>query len=519
MASNRETDAARRYHETTKHAPASVRTRVHRLDWANKPALFKEYPETPIQPLPREIPVPEGDVLAVLAAPPPDEGDLDTATLASILYHGAGITKRARTPTDDWYYFRAAACAGALYPIELYAVTGDLEGLGAGVYHFAPLDFALRSLRGEDVRPALAAALGANVVSAPAYLVLSAIFWRSAWKYEARSYRYCFWDSGTILANLLAAATALGVPARAVVGFQDEVVDRILGVDGTHEASLVVVPLGRADGPPAQAEGLASLDLPVAPLSAERVEYPALQRIHRASRLRTPDAVREWTEPLDRADPPVAGEAFPLSSGPGPTDTLGKVIRRRGSTRRFRAEAIGLPALSAILEAGMGPLSADFLRGETESLLDPYLIVHNVEDLPSGAYHYAPSRQQLELIREGGFRREAGFVGLDQQLPALASAVVCFLADLGPVLDRLGNRGYRATQLEAGIRGGRMYLAAYGLGLGATGLTFYDDEMVEFFGRHARGKDAIFMVALGKAGRVGSRVEPIRGVAPGEAGD
>jgi hypothetical protein len=67
------------------------------------------------------------------------------------------------------------------------------------------------------------------------------------------------------------------------------------------------------------------------------------------------------------------------------------------------------------------------------------------------------------------------------------------------VLARWGSRGYRAVNLAAGLLGGRLYLGAYGLGLGATGLTFYDDEVVQFFEPHAAGKDAIFVTALGSA--------------------
>ncbi|MGH9863400.1 MAG: nitroreductase family protein [Candidatus Acidiferrales bacterium] len=81
--------------------------------------------------------------------------------------------------------------------------------------------------------------------------------------------------------------------------------------------------------------------------------------------------------------------------------------------------------------------------------------------------------------------------------PAEASVAVFFLADLRTILERYGNRGYRAVQLEAGILGGKLYLAAYALGLAATGLTFYDDDVVEFFSPHARGKSAIFLTALG----------------------
>jgi len=81
---------------------------------------------------------------------------------------------------------------------------------------------------------------------------------------------------------------------------------------------------------------------------------------------------------------------------------------------------------------------------------------------------------------------------------------VFFLADLRPILQRLGNRGYRAVQLEAGVVGGKMYLATYAQRLGATGLTFYDDEVTRFFSPHAEGKSAIFLVALGKSVKAGA---------------
>ncbi|MFQ5693679.1 MAG: nitroreductase family protein, partial [Nitrospinota bacterium] len=91
-----------------------------------------------------------------------------------------------------------------------------------------------------------------------------------------------------------------------------------------------------------------------------------------------------------------------------------------------------------------------------------------------------------------------GFLGLGQELPADASVNVYFLADLDPVLRRFGNRGYRAAQLEAGILGGRFYLAAYAQGFGASGLTFFDDDVTAFFSPHAEGKSVMFLVALGR---------------------
>ena len=77
------------------------------------------------------------------------------------------------------------------------------------------------------------------------------------------------------------------------------------------------------------------------------------------------------------------------------------------------------------------------------------------------------------------------------------------MTDLQPLLDRFVNRGYRAAQLEASVTAGRLYLAAYAHRLGATGLTFFDDDVTDFFSPHARSKSVMFLVAQGVPARRG----------------
>jgi SagB-type dehydrogenase family enzyme len=182
-------------------------------------------------------------------------------------------------------------------------------------------------------------------------------------------------------------------------------------------------------------------------------------------------------------------------------DPIEEVILRRGSARKFARASISFAQLSTVLNRVTRGIPADFLDPERTSLSDLYLIVHAVEGLRPGAYVFHRDRRELECLKEGEFRQEAGYLGLEQELPAEASAAMFFLADLRRILDRFGNRGYRAVQLEAGILGGKLYLAAYAQHLGATGLTFYDDDAIEFFSPHAEGKSAIFLTALGKSAK------------------
>lgn len=101
-------------------------------------------------------------------------------------------------------------------------------------------------------------------------------------------------------------------------------------------------------------------------------------------------------------------------------------------------------------------------------------------------------------MRKGSFRNASGNLGLDQDLPYDASVTVFLMINLDRVLKQFGNRGYRVAQLDAAITGGKMYLASYTLGLGATGLTFYDDIVTNFFSPHAENKETMFLIAIGR---------------------
>ena len=152
-----------------------------------------------------------------------------------------------------------------------------------------------------------------------------------------------------------------------------------------------------------------------------------------------------------------------------------------------------------MLKQATGGIPGDFSDGS--ALIELYLIVNAVDDLSPGAYVFHRDTLGLELIKEGNFRHDAGHLGLGQEIPADASIDVFSLADLRVILERFGNRGYRAAQLEASITGGKLYLSAYAQRLGASGLTFFDDDVTEFFSPHAAGKSVMFLVALGKAMR------------------
>ena len=342
------------------------------------------------------------------------------------------------------------------------------------------------------------------IAHAPATIVCTCTYWRNAWKYQDRTYRHFGWDNGTLLANLLAVATALGLPAKVVCGFVDDKVNGLLDVDSQREVAFSLVALGHGSAIPSQSSAeISPLGLETVPLSRHEVDYPLMREMHAASSLRSTEEVAAWRGHTPPSSfPPPTGPVFqlqPLSDDEMPRDALEQVILRRGSSRKFARTPITLPQLSTILDRATRGVPADFLDPLGTQLNHLYLIVHAVEGLEPGAYFFDRDRRELECLKQGNFRDVAGYLGLEQQLPADAAVDIFFLADLRPILQRFGNRGYRAVQLEAGILGGKCYLAAYAQRLGATGLTFYDDDVTRFFSPHAEGKSAIFLVALGNS--------------------
>ncbi len=507
---NFDLEATWAYHNRTKHSPQSVRSNPHFLDWANQPLPFKIYPGLDPISLPREVtPTGIAALSAIGAFGPPAESpsQIGRKELGLLMYFTAGIT-RTRAYPGGKIYFRAAACTGALYEVELYLVCADLQDLAAGVYHFNPADFALRRLREGDWRDVLVQATGGEpaVAQAPLIVVCTGNYWRNAWKYQERTYRHFGWDNGTLLANLLSLCAALGLPARILAGFVDETVTSLLDLDGEREVPFSLVAVGSMETPPPPAPGQPERrGYETVRLSQREVDHPAMRAMHSASSLHSAEEVREWRGSMPESPPHEPSTAMvplaPLAAEEWLRDPIEQVILRRGSTRRFARQPITMAELSTLLERATRGIPADFLAREGKLLNDLYLIVHAVEGLASGAYFFSREACALEPLRLGEFRKEAAYLGLEQELPGDASVAVFFLSDLQRVLDRFGNRGYRAAHLEAGILGGRLYLAAYALGLGASGLTFYDDDVVNFFSPHANGKSAIFLTALGQRAR------------------
>jgi SagB-type dehydrogenase family enzyme len=471
------------FHERTKHTWQRLRAESYGLDWGNHPFPFKLYPDLEPLPLPRQLPesnLPATEVLSGQASPA--AATLDLAGLARLLFFSAGVTRILHG-----VLFRAAPSAGALYPTELYAVCGPLPDLPAGVYHFEPAEFALRRLRDGDFRARLAASAAAPAIAGlPLYLVLTGIPWRTTWKYRERGYRHLFWDAGAIVANLLAVAAAAGWDARVLVDFVDSEVSGLLGLGQPEEYPLAVVTVAAPTAAQAtRSPPLEPINPRTRPLSRSPRGYPLGAAAQRAGELPSAEAVSVWRNQASSLQAQPATRTLPAAEADQPraaTDTIEAVILRRGSTRRFVRHPIARRALGWAMTAASQPVPGDFVPPQA-TLLEHFLAVHAVQGLPPGAYRWREG--EFQLLRAGAARGRTRSLCLGQDLGGDAAATVFHCAQLEPILQALGARGYRAAQLEGGVAAERLQLAAFALGVGATGLTFLDDEVSAYFGTRA----------------------------------
>jgi nitroreductase len=243
-----------------------------------------------------------------------------------------------------------------------------------------------------------------------------------------------------------------------------------------------------AQGPPEE------IELQTPPLSRTEYAFEAILAANDAGRIDSPEEVERWG---GRAV--ATGHAADRLDAAAVPDSIEDVIRRRGSARRFGPTPMPREVLIDVLMRATRGVPTEH-EADGSHLIEPYLIVNRVGGVERGAYVWRTG--ELRLLREGDVRAEAAFLCLDQRLGGASSATMFLMADLPAALERLGARGYRAAQLAAGIVAGKVYLAAYAHRFGATGLTFYDDEVERFFSPDAAGKSCMLVVAVGHSPRL-----------------
>jgi SagB-type dehydrogenase family enzyme len=429
--------------------------------------------------------------------------------------------------TGDRYSLRVNPSSGNLHPTETHLALRGVAGLDDGLYHYRADRHALE-LRspGAWTRELSRALAMQSAASSPLIVALTSIFWREAWKYRDRAYRYCCHDLGHAMMSLLLSARAMGLSGGAVAHFADRALARALGLSGSDgtggdEAPMAFLvfsaPRSRdqnfvEDFGAAQSSSRQSVSFAGDPneLSPEEIRYELLLGVHRSTLLPDPPGplpaprVKETTAAATLAASTTANDQRPFSasvrrSEPGRDAPLAAVVRRRRSALDFDAATAPMERedVEQLLDFATRDWPADWrgnFPGETSQrtqgadFIDLYLYVHRVRDCEPGVYRWhtrgsSGDNGVLEQLHRGNVERVAAYLSLEQVLAGNACFTISMIADLARAARSFGNRGYRYVHFEAGAIGQRLYLGAEALRWNATGIgAFYDDDVHRYLG-------------------------------------
>jgi len=222
-----------RYHERTKHHFNRFAAGPGQLDWANQPDPFRRFEGAALARLPVLAPneEPLSPAYETLFEPRALAGAAVTIrTLSRFFEYSLALSAWKQAGATRWA-LRANPSSGNLHPTEGYVLIGGIAelGEGPGLFHYAPAEHGLE--RRADCPEALLARLMRGLPPQAFLLGLASVYWREAWKYGERAFRYCQHDAGHAIGSVRIAAAALGWSALVLDGVADETIEALLGLD------------------------------------------------------------------------------------------------------------------------------------------------------------------------------------------------------------------------------------------------------------------------------------------------
>jgi SagB-type dehydrogenase family enzyme len=497
------------YHERTKYDPKTIHGKSQALDWSQQPRPFKVYkigPSFDLKPFLTED-------AAKFAN---DPASAWWRRLSQVLFYSYGLTGMVPTVSEP-HYLRAAPSAGGLYPAELYVISRGTALLPAGLYNYQVQTHSLVYFWDNEVWTKLQAACFWHPIleNTQLALVASAVFFRSAWRYQDRAYRRILLDSGHLLGNVELACAMNDFRPHLIGSFMDEGVNQILYFDADQEGAIAILPL--ADLLDVQQNLPLAKTITPAPTQLEFPEIPdgqLLGYVHQATQIKLDTTAKvNWRlsstdgQRTDKYNFPFCTKFSTVTPAIAWGDNLAALentILKRRSTRAYTGDPIVLSELKALLDFTYQPhhYQDQGLDGSPDyfdlSLVETFIVVSSVDGLDEGCYYYAPKAQELRQIRFKNFRKELHFLCLGQELGKDAAVVLFHTADLKAAIAAYGDRVYRYLHMDAGHLGQRLNLAAIHLGLGVSGIAgFFDNQVNEVLGIPA-DEAVLYITTLGR---------------------
>ena len=421
------------YHKETKHSYDSVRTHPNRLSWEDQPRTYKNYPE---QYKKRKI-------------------DLDNSE-EHFLYYIAGLTAKKTYPSGE-YYLRINPSAGALYPNELYFQVRGVDTFEDGIYHFEVSTSSLTLLQPIHETEGLEPYLGYQCAMKGYLFLVSAVYYRSSWKYKNRALRYCLLDAGHLLGSIEASGLLHSRSVEMLYNIDRGTLNRLFGFEGRE---WMLSGCAMATALPQQKVNAIEFSLPYVEGSGSFEPNTKIEQGY-AETMQIRGCKRETKVPQFSYLQP----------------RLKETIFTRRSQRGFEGGAITKAQFEYIEEILRQPIPSD-----CDEEVSVYMVLNRVLDMPLGLY------KDGTYLKHGDFTRQAGYLCLEQYSLSTQGAVAFFLTSKA--------KNYQALYQKAGIIGHRLYVAALYLGIGCSGIgAYYDDEVNAFVDNDEM---VLYALAIGK---------------------
>ncbi len=421
------------YHKQTKHSYNSVRRNPNQLSWENQPSTYKNYPEHYLK------------------------YKLDLEREAdNFLYHIAGLSAK-KTYSEVEYSLRINPSAGALYPNELYFQARGVEGVENGIYHYEVSSQSITLLQDINEHEGIEPYLGYKVAMKGYLFLVSAIYYRSAWKYKNRAFRYCLLDGGHLLGSIEASALLKPHALQVIYNLNREKLNRMFGFEEQEwflSAAVVAVPMRERE------------------VQAIEFELPFVNGSRTFEKNEMIEQAYAETMLLEGCKKEVRAPKFTYNDS-----KLKETIFSRRSQRGFQEGAITKGQFNYIMEAIHQPVLSD-----CDEEVSIYVVLNRVLDMPLGLY------KDGEYLAYGDFAQKAGYLCLEQYTLSTQGAVAFFLTSKA--------KNYQPLYQKAGIIGHRLYIASNYLGIGCSGIgAYYDDEVNAFVGNDEM---VLYALAIGK---------------------
>ena len=421
------------YHATTKHSYNSVRTNPNYIDWEDQPSTYKNYPQS-YKKIKLDLEVEED----------------------SFLYHIAGLTAKKTYPSGE-YYLRINPSAGALYPNELYMQIRGVLGREDGIYHYEVSSSSLTLLQSISEDEGLEPYFGFTTKMQGYLFLVSAIYYRSSWKYKNRALRYCLLDAGHLLGSIEAAALLKPRTVEVHYTIEKEKLNRMFGFE--------------------EREWFLGGDC-----MAEAVEGSRVKAIEFELPYVDGSGSFEKSELIEQAYNETVSNSVCKVQTKVPkfnynAQKLQETLFTRRSQRGFNEGAITKGQFNYIVDAIHAPIPSD-----CDEEVNIYMVINRVLDMPLGLY------KNGKYLEYGDFARKAGYLSLEQYTLSEQGAVAFFLTSKA--------KNYQALYQKAGIIGQRLYVIAQYMDIGCSGIgAYYDDEVNEFVNNEEM---VLYALAIGK---------------------